>query len=256
MAEAIAARPARAARRGRYFYFGAALVMLATVFAGFSPTFFMRGYVKAAVPPFPLQPYMIVHGCAMTAWCLFFVWQTWLAASGRTVLHRRTGWIGCGLLTAALLTALYMTLNSVHLRVAAGMPTRLLVESRMGIVVFANLTTIPVVAALFTAAVLLRRRREWHGRLMYWTTFLLIGPAFGGGGTRLLEPLIEPYVGIPAGLAVLPVALVALVVHDLRSRQRVHAATIVGALATFLAPLPGVVFALSQTGERALVALG
>ena len=40
-----------AGRRGRYFFFGAALVMLATVLAGFSPTFYLRSYVVAEVPP-------------------------------------------------------------------------------------------------------------------------------------------------------------------------------------------------------------
>jgi hypothetical protein len=126
----------------------------------------------------------------------------------------------------------------------------------MNIILFTNLSALPWLAGLFTAAVLLRARREWHGRLMYWTFVLNVGPAFGGGGTRLLEPLIEPYVGVPAALAVLPVALLALLVHDFRARGRPHLATFVGAVANFVAPLPGVVFALSPWGKAAFLALG
>ncbi len=247
----------REGRRGRYFFFGAALIMVAAVLAGFSPTFYFRGHVLAAVPPpFPLPAYMIVHGCAMTAWCLFYVWQTWLAASGRTAVHRRTGWLGCGLFAIAILTALYATLNIARLRVAVGFPAELVLESRMNIVLFTNLASLPWLAGLCTAAVLLRTHREWHGRLMYWTFVLNVGPAFGGGGTRLLEPLIEPYIGVPAALAVLPLALIALLVHDFRVRRRPHAATFVGAVVNLIAPLPGVFFALSPWGKAAFLALG
>jgi hypothetical protein len=254
---AIASRALpHASRRGRYFFFGAALVVVATVIAGFSPTFFLRGYVVAPVPPpWPLPLYMIAHGCAMTVWCLFYAWQTWLAASGRTATHRRTGWLGCGIFALAIVTALYTTLSIVRFRIAAGFPADVAAESPMRIVLFTNLASLPWLVVLFTAAVLLRTRREWHGRLMYWTFVFNMGPALGGGGTRLLEPLIQPYVAVPA-LAVLPVALIALLVHDFRARGRPHMATFVGAVVNFIAPLPGVVFALSPAGREAFLAFG
>ncbi len=191
----------------------------------------------------------------MTAWCLFYVSQTWLAASGRTALHRRTGWLGCGLLAAAVLTAFYTTLNIVRVRVDAGYPIEAGVDSPMKIVLFTNFSVLPVFTALFIAAVLLRKRREWHGRLMYWCFVLTMGPALGGGGTRLLEPLIVPWSRVPAVLPAMVVALVALIVHDLRSRGKLHPATFVGAAVNFVAPMPGLFFAFSPAGEAAFRSL-
>jgi hypothetical protein len=256
MAQTAVLKPAAAVGSGRYFYFGAALVMLATVLVGFSPTFYLKGVVTAPVAPGPLPLYLVAHGCAMTAWCLFFVWQTWLAASGRTAMHRRTGWVGCGLLALAILTAVYATLQIVRLRVDAGFSAQAALESHMNVVMFSNLASLPWLAGLFLAAVLLRWRREWHGRLIYWSIFISIGPAFGGGGTRLIEPLVQSFVPVPATLVALPVALVALVIHDLRSRGRLHPATFVGAVVTFVAPLPGVLFALSPAGQQVFLSLG
>jgi hypothetical protein len=43
---------------------------------------------------FRANPIVHIHGLAFFAWTLFFVYQTWLAASGRLARHRAVGLIG------------------------------------------------------------------------------------------------------------------------------------------------------------------
>src|SRR3546814_2251054 len=48
----------------RAFFTAVALALLASTFAGFAPTYFLRGLSGAA----PLSPLVIVHGAANSAW--------------------------------------------------------------------------------------------------------------------------------------------------------------------------------------------
>jgi hypothetical protein len=73
---------------------------------------------------------------------------------------------------------------------------------------------------LLVAAIRLRRRTDWHRRLMLCAMVALIGPAFG----RILP---MPLLGHFAGLAVLTGQLLfvaAALAHDLVARGRIHPA--------------------------------
>ncbi|MDI1296531.1 MAG: hypothetical protein PSY12_11720, partial [bacterium] len=75
-------------------------------------------------------------------------------------------------------------------------------------------------AALLIAAIRLRRRTDWHQRLMLCAMIALIGPAFG----RILPmPLLGPFGGVAVMTSQLLFVAVA-VFHDLRTRGRVHGA--------------------------------
>ena len=65
------------ARRARLFYPGLALAMLAVVFVGFAPSY----YLKGAIGSRPLPLLFHVHGAAFTAWMLLLVTQAALVAS-------------------------------------------------------------------------------------------------------------------------------------------------------------------------------
>src|SRR3546814_4543683 len=68
----------------RAFFTAVALALLASTFAGFAPTYFLRGLSGAA----PLSPLVIVHGAANSAWIVLFLVQTSLIATGRPDMHR------------------------------------------------------------------------------------------------------------------------------------------------------------------------
>jgi hypothetical protein len=78
-------------------------------------------------------------------------------------------------------------------------------------------------------ALALRRRPDWHGRLMLLASIGFVGPPF----TRIASwfgELPNPLVSV---IFLFPLALV---VHDLVSRRRVHAATALG-IVIVLAPM-------------------
>lgn len=74
-------------RWDRRFYTGMALAMAATVFAGFAPSFYLRGLFHGG----PLAPLLLAHGLVFTAWILLYVLQTTLISTARVAIRRPIG---------------------------------------------------------------------------------------------------------------------------------------------------------------------
>ncbi len=133
----------------------------------------------------------------MTAWYLLFVAQTFLVRFGRSRLHQRLGITGAYLAACVVVTGIHATLQMPRHHVSADFPISAHLEQLpfLGIVA-GNLVTLVFFAGLVGAALVLRRRPLWHSRLMFWAFVLSVGPAFGGGGTRPLGPLVAPLFGL------------------------------------------------------------
>ncbi len=110
-ARAVVAAPAR------YFYFHMAMACTAVAFLGFAPTYWM----PLAFGSFSANPVVHVHGLLFFAWSLFFTFQTWLAASGRTARHRTQGMIGVSLATAMTILGFLAAVNAMKRSAAIGM---------------------------------------------------------------------------------------------------------------------------------------
>src|SRR5215831_6244354 len=82
----------------RRFFTGLAVAVALTVFAGFAPTYYLKGLCGTRA----LSPLLHFHGMLMTSWILLFVTQTTLVAARRTDLHRRLGIVGALLAIAVL----------------------------------------------------------------------------------------------------------------------------------------------------------
>src|SRR5260370_34439786 len=88
-------------RRFDHLFFSAmALLMLATVFVGFAPSYYLAGVFHAPLPSLIIH----LHGAAFSCWILFLVTQTSLVSAGRVDLHRRLG--VAGFLLACLMVIL------------------------------------------------------------------------------------------------------------------------------------------------------
>lgn len=229
--------------RGRRspFFVIAALVLLTLVFIGFSATLYLRGVVTAPRPPFPLTAYVVVHGVVMTSWYLLFLVQASLVAANRVDLHRRLGVVGVVLAASVVVTGAYVTLHMPQYHISLGMPVSVHREQLpfFGIVI-GNLIRLAFFAGIVTAAILLRRRPQWHGRLMFWSFVFTVQPAFGGQGTRPLGPLVAPLIAplrgwlpLPLAVVVFALAFIALCAHDLMKLRRIHPASVTGASVAF-----------------------
>src|SRR5215472_11168252 len=65
------------------FFTSMALLMLATVFAGFARTYFLAGVFRAPLPGLIIH----MHGAAFSCWILLLITQTSLVSAGRVDIH-------------------------------------------------------------------------------------------------------------------------------------------------------------------------
>lgn len=169
------------------FHVIAIVAIAALVVAGFARTFYLKFWFDTP----PLTRLLVVHGSMFTAWLVLHFTQARLIAARRVPLHRRLG-----IATAVLGYAMFFAGMAVAIESAA------LGRAPIGTdpLVFMSLPvgTIVVFEALLTAALVMRRRPDWHKRLMLLATISLIIPAgarlatwFGGHGPNPLFGIVS-----------------------------------------------------------------
>jgi hypothetical protein len=201
------------------FFLRAALVMALFVVAGFS---FQLAMGRST---FASPPRVHAHAIAFMGWVAIYVAQNVLVATDRIALHRRLGWIAAAWMVPMIVLGCLVTVAMVR----AGhvpfffRPLQFLVFDPMTLFAFVGLTI---------AAIVMRRRTEWHRRLHFCGMSMLLGPAFG----RLLPmPLLQPWAW-EVDLAVCLLFPVVGMWSDIRRSGRAHPAWRWG-LGTMLAAL-------------------
>ena len=219
---ATIAEPSRARRidtRDRFFL-TSAIVMALTIVAGFS--------TQVAMGRSSFDSPLMVHAHAVVfmGWVVLYLLQNIFVATGNRVQHRQLGWIGAGWMVAMVVLGCAVVVAMVRRGQVPFFfrPLQFLVFDPLSILAFAGLTI---------AAIVMRRRTEWHRRLHFCGMALLLGPAFG----RLLPlPLLAPWAW-EATFATTMLFPLAGVVRDMRRRGRVHpawSAGIAAMLGTFV----------------------
>jgi hypothetical protein len=198
----------------RRFFCGLAIVLLFTVFAGFSRSYYLNDFVAT---PFALTRTLHWHGAVFSGWMVLLIVQTSLIASGRRELHRGLGVIGGVLAAAMVWLGIYVAVSRTASGAMAdqGVPPLLfLAVPVIGMVVFAGL----VGAALY-----FRRQPALHKRLMMLATLELVT----AGISRL--PLVEAWGPLGFfGVTDLFVAVIAC--YDWLASGRLNKATLWGGL--------------------------
>jgi hypothetical protein len=149
------------------YYLGGGLVCVSLAFVGFARTYYLRDLFGR--PPLPWR--LNVHGLIMSAWCALFVVQACLVAVRRPDIHRRLGLVGAGLAFVVVAVAAYVTINATAREVHAR------VIGQFHFLFGFNLLNLVVFSGLFCAALALRRRPEFHKRLMLLALISLLPPA-------------------------------------------------------------------------------
>ena len=157
----VAAQPLL--RTWRFFFVIMACAVAVTVFAGFAPTFYLRG---SFVQTRPMSVLLHVHGVVFSAWISLFLIQTLLIARGSRRLHQRLGWVGAGIAGAMIILVTAAVIEELRRVNGFPPPPLALALSAFDIVVFAGL----VGAALYY-----RKRSDWHKRFMLSATIVLLG---------------------------------------------------------------------------------
>jgi hypothetical protein len=211
--------------QARYFYFHMALSCMAVAFLGFAPTY----WLPMASGSFPSKPVIHFHGMLFFAWSLYFVFQTWLAASGRLAWHRSLGVIGVSLATAMTIFGFLAAVDAMKRSAALGF-------TDAGITfAIVPLSGILFFAVIFALAIANTRRPETHKRLMLLAAISILDAAVARWFLTFLAPpgaVGPPPVPVTIAPAVVAcLLLVAAIIFDWRTRGRPHPVYVYGGLA-------------------------
>src|SRR3984885_4657892 len=198
----------------RFFFVVMACAVIVTVFAGFAPTFYLRGSFTQTRP---MSMLLHVHGIVFSAWVSLFLVQTLLIARGARRLHQRFGWVGAGI--AAAMISLVAAAVIEELRRANGFPPPplALALSAFDIIVF---------AMLVGTALYYRKRPDWHKRFMLSVTLVLLGAPMFRFIIRLIGTGDLARVSIVSTLLV-DAFFLPCFAYDLLTRRRIHPAYVV-----------------------------
>lgn len=206
MIVATAYMPLSIARDDRFFL-TMAIIMALTNVAGFSLQLAMGR--STFVPPWTVH----AHALLFFGWTAFYVVQSALVAGGSIALHRRLGWIGAGWAVAIVLVGVATTVMMVRRGTTPFF-------FQPAFFLFMNSLSVLAFGGLVTAAIRLRRRTDWHRRLLFCAMAVLTGPAWG----RLLPlPLMIPWAAWGVFVAVMLFPLAGMIA-DKRRTGLVHRA--------------------------------
>ena len=204
----------RTVRRGHVSYLVAWGVAAIIVIAGFAPTYFLRAFLPAR----PLTALVHLHGALMTCWFVLFPVQWRLIAANRPDWHRRLGSIGAGV--ATLIVVVGVT-TAVEAQRRGHRPP----GAPVGVTLYAGVVPLLVFGALVASAVLLRRQRGTHPRLMLLATLSIVQAAAGRLplGRLPLPEILQS--GGPFGLLSVDLLVIyACVAWDTWHHRRLHPA--------------------------------
>ncbi|HEY1273140.1 MAG TPA: hypothetical protein VGF08_14195 [Terriglobales bacterium] len=189
------------------FFSGMALLMLATVFAGFARSYYLAGVFHAPLP----SPIIHVHGAMFSLWILLLVTQTSLVAAGRVDLHRQLGI--AGFLLACTMVPFGVLAATDSLVRQAGPVGR---DPKFFYIV--PLSNVLIFAFLIPFAFRFRTDSPIHKRL------ILIGTIALSMAAVARWPFVHR--NMPVATLVTCVFLLLLVGYDLWSTHKIHRATL------------------------------
>lgn len=211
MATTVVAPRRAKVQTDRYFFSFLCLLVLVTVWLGFSKTYYAAGLTSAPLP----APIVHVHAVINTLWLLTLTVQIALVSARKVKLHMAVGLWGFGL--ACILPPVAFAAAISSLRRNFSPPGSGLSALTFFVVPISALLTFCVLTAF---AYKLRRRPDYHKRLIMIGTFALLDAAIGR----------FPYtLGIgasPLSQTLMLLAFPALIVaYDLLTLHRIHRAT-------------------------------
>jgi hypothetical protein len=212
----------------RWYLRTMAVVMIAVAIAGFAPSI-----VDHSRRLGPMTLLVAVHGFLFFLWLVLFLVQTTLVATRRVAVHRRMGVVAVTLLVLLVPLSYVVTVEMVRRGYDLSGDQIVTHDPLFGSIFnFVAVLEFPLLAG---TALLFRRRREIHARLMLFANIMLMEVPI----THLLGHfgLLSP-IAVLAGTAVF---LLSVIAWDYLSARRVQRLTLIVAISMFLLlPIQGI----------------
>jgi hypothetical protein len=213
----------------RWYFRTMAVVMIAMAIAGFAPSI-----VDHSRRLGPMTLLVAVHGFLFFLWLVLFLVQTTLVATRRVALHRRMGVVAVALLVLLVPLSYMVTVEMVRRGYDLSGDQIVTHDPLFGSIFnFVAVIEFPLLAG---TALLFRRKREVHARLMLFANIMLMEVPITHllGHYGLLSPL-----AVLAGTAVF---LLSAIAWDSMSAHRARRLTLIIAISMFLLlPIQGIV---------------
>jgi hypothetical protein len=172
---ATLASPSPTGRKGRPwardrlqpFYLSIGVVALGAIAVGFSTTYFGPMARREFHGPLIVH----IHGLFALSWIVLFMTQSLLVREGATKVHMRLGIAGLPIAVGVLVTGMMVA----HWTVVRDLRTRGTAALSGGAGTFTSLLLFLAFAA---AALAMRRKPDWHKRLMLLATLIVWWPAW------------------------------------------------------------------------------
>lgn len=203
---------------GAFYILLLAIAWLA-LFMGFVPGL-LKVISASAPPPHPL---LHLHVAVFGGWMILLTVQTLLIERASVQLHKRLGLIGALMIPLVVLMGVATAVIINQARFDAGATTR----PAFIAVQLANMLVFGVAAG---SALWLRKRPDWHKRLIWLASIELLGAGFG----RWIGRALRPYFGhsVPEFWFTLYLGvnlmLILCMAYDLATRHRVHPVWLIG----------------------------
>jgi hypothetical protein len=205
----------------RWFFPGMAVVMIAVAVAGFAPSI-----VDPSRRLAPISPLVAVHGILFLSWLILFLFQTMLIATRHVSLHRSMGIVAVVLLCVLVPLSYEVTVQMVRRGYDLSGDQMARTDPFFGSIFnFFAVIEFPLLAG---TALVYRRRKEVHKRLLLFANIMLMVPAITHffGHIGWLSPL--------AILGSLAFLMLSAVVGDYLATGRIHPLTVALAVVLFV----------------------
>jgi hypothetical protein len=209
LAEARAVAKPQALKKDRRIYLWAAIALPLIVLAGFSRTYYLKGFFDTP----PLTALVHLHGLIMSLWVLMFVVQVSLVAAHRTQWHRRLGVAGAVLAFLVVAVGAKTALTATgSVQTVPNLPPPL-------VFLAVPLGDLLVFGVLVGLGIYYRRKPDIHKRLI----LLSCGAILPAAIARIPIGLIQN--GGPLAFFGLPdLLMLGLVIFDTIKHRRLHPA--------------------------------
>ena len=201
----------------RRLYTWAAVIAALIVFTGFARTY----YLKGAFDTPDLTTLKHIHGFVMTAWFTLFLVQVRLVATNRTPQHRKLGVFGAILAVLVVVVGTATAIVGARNGATPGPPPLVFLAIPLGDML--------VFTVLVSAAILYRKRSDFHKRLMLLACLSIVTAAIARIPLAFLEAG-----GLPAFFGTTDLLILGCVAYDTVKNRRLHPAFIAGVLLVIL----------------------
>lgn len=233
-----------------FFFLVMSFILTFILVSGFGPTFFFRAWNNPndGHGPEGLPWALIIHGLLMSVWLVLFLVQSALVQTNNFKVHKKLGWMGLVLVALIIPSGIQVMLGFGPRLLALGVPAPVLREG-LSLMFWIDVFSLIIFPGLIGAAIYLRKKADWHKRLMLFAAISVIVPALARLTAQLVPTQSFGQINWPMNWVIFFVILCCVPLYDYLKTKKVHKATKIGFSAVFTGMFLSIIIAATEIGK-------